>query len=149
MNKIFFILIIFSLNTFAQKNIFYVMIDSKSNSLFKFNKDKNNSFSSIKILKDKYKKTGFINRNNSKKSDNDIIVVKKQPIRKKYYEFQSYKKPKTVNSINTLKIYNIKDISKNKEVIKKIWGNYKYSIVFIEKENCSYKLWEMKPIYLE
>ncbi|MFL0063646.1 hypothetical protein, partial [Tenacibaculum maritimum] len=85
----------------------------------------------------------------SKKYDNDIIIVKTQPVRKRYYEFQSYKKPKTVSSISDLKTYSIKDISKNIEIFKESWGNHKYSIVFIEKVNCNYKLWEMKRIYLE
>ncbi|MFL0223049.1 hypothetical protein, partial [Tenacibaculum maritimum] len=145
MKNIFFILIIFSLNAYAQKNILYVVIESKNNSLFKF--EKNNSFSSIKILKNEYRRTGFINQKKSKKYDNDIIIVKTQPVRKRYYEFQSYKKPKTVSSISDLKTYSIKDISKNIEIFKESWGNHKYSIVFIEKVNCNYKLWEMKPIY--
>lgn len=149
MRNIFFLLILSSLNIYTQKNNLYVMIDNEFNSLYKFEIDENNSLSSIKILKDEYKKTDFIVKKSSKKSDNDVIVVKKQPVRKIYYEFQSYEKPKVINNISTLKIYNIQDVSKNIKKIREIWTNYKYSIVFIKKENCNYKLWKMKPIYLE
>ncbi len=149
MKKIFFLLILFSLNIYAQKNSFYVMIDNEFNSLFKFEKDKNNSFTSIKVLKDKYKKTGFIVENNSKKSDNDVIVVKAQPIIPRYYEFESYEKPKVINNISTFKVYNIEDISKNIKAFRKIWDNYRYSVVFIEKDKYNYNLWKMTPIYLE
>jgi hypothetical protein len=77
------------------------------------------------------------------------VIVKTQPINSNFYEFKSYKKPQKVNNIDSLKLHSIKDVSKNIKVFKEIWGNYKYSLVFIENKNCNYILWRMKPVYLE
>lgn len=129
------------------------MIDSEYKSLYRFksdvNQDNNFYFSSIKILKYEYKKNGFVNKNNSKKSDDEIVIVKKQPIETNYYEFESYERPEILTNIDMLKINSIKDISKNTGVAREIWGNYKYSVIFIENKNCNYILWKMKPLYLE
>ena len=148
-----FILIMYNFNTIAQENTLYVMIDSKYKSLYKFkkeiNQDKDYYFSSIKILKDSSKNDGFINKDISQKNDDDIVIVKTQPINSNFYEFESYKKPQKVNNIDSLKLHSIRDLSKNIEVFKEIWGNYKYSLVFIENKNCNYILWRMKPVYLE
>jgi superfamily I DNA/RNA helicase len=148
-----FILIIYNFNTIAQENTLYVMIDSKYKSFYKFkkeiNQDKDYYFSSIKILKDSSKNEGFINKDISQKNDDDIVIVKTQPISSNFYEFESYKKPQKVNNIDSLKLHSIRDLSKNIEVFKEIWGNYKYSLVFIENKNCNYILWRMKPVYLE
>ena len=148
-----FILIIYNFNTIAQENALYVMIDSRYKSLYKFkkevNQDKDYYFSSIKVLKDKSKNDGFTNKGVSQKNDDDIVIVKTQPVNTNFYEFESYKKPQKVGSIDSLKIYSIKDVSENIKEFKEIWGDYKYSVVFIENKNCDYILWQMNPIYLE
>ena len=92
-----FILIIYNFNTIAQENALYVMIDSRYKSLYKFkkevNQDKDYYFSSIKVLKDKSKNDGFTNKDVSQKNDDDIVIVKTQPVNTNFYEFESYKKP--------------------------------------------------------
>ena len=86
-----FILIIYNFNTIAQENTLYVMIDSKYKSLYKFKKEINQNkdyyFSSIKILKDSSKNDGFINKDISQKNDNDIVIVKTQPINSNFYYY--------------------------------------------------------------
>ncbi|WP_435260679.1 hypothetical protein [Tenacibaculum sp. nBUS_03] len=148
-----FIIVICNFNTIAQENVLYVMIDSKYQSLYKFkkeiNQDKDYYFSSIKVLKDRSKNDGFINKNVSQKNDDDIVIIKNQPINRIFYEFESYKKPQKINKIDSLKLYSLKDVSKNIEAFKKIWGDYKSSVVFIENKKCNYILWQMKPVYLE
>jgi hypothetical protein len=148
--KNFLILLFILINYIANaqsKNI-YVIIDNKYQKLFKFKKENNSYFSSIRILKYDKKNEGFNKKENSHKDD-DIIVISKQPIETNYYEFQSYKKPKDTKNINNLTTYNIEEISRNIKPIQKIWRNSDYSIVFIEKKECNYILWQMKPIYLE
>lgn len=149
-----FILLIYNFNIIAQEdNLIYVMIECKHESLYNFkkevSKDKNHYFSSIKILKDKYKNRGFNNKQISNKKGDDIVFFEKEPREKNFFEFQSYMKPKKMLKIDSLKLYSIKDVSRNIKEIKKIWGNYKYSIVFIENKNSNYLLWKMKPIYSE
>lgn len=145
--------IFLSIKAYTQKKELYVFIDYKYQSLFKFNsevnKNKDYYFSSIKILKDKNKDSGFIKKNISKEKEKDIIVVSKLPVETNYYEFQSYEKPEEALNIDTLKVYSIKDISKQTNDVKEIWGDYRYSVIFIEKINCKYRLWKMKPLYLE
>lgn len=134
--KKFLILLFILINYIANaqsKNI-YVIIDNKYQKLFKFKKENNSYFSSIRILKYDKKNEGFNKKENSHKDD-DIIVISKQPIETNYYEFQSYKKPKDTKNINNLTTYNIEEISRNIKPIQKIWRNSDYSIVFIEKKS--------------
>jgi len=150
MKKYILILLFFSINYNLNSQIknIYVIIDDKYEDFFKFKKEKSSNFSSIKILKYIKRHEGFNKKEYSKKDD-DIIIVSKQPIEVNYYEFQSYKKPKISKSINDLKTYNIEEVSRNIKPIQKIWTNSDYSIVFIEKQGCNYKLWKMKSIHLE
>lgn len=153
MKKLIYLLILAlsSFSTVAQENVLYVIIDSKYQSIYRFKTEINQSsyYSSIKILKEKYIQDGFNDKSSSKRSNDDIVIVKAQPMNKNYYEFQSYRKPKIVSNIDIYKKYNIKDVSGNIGAFKRIWGNYKYSIIFIEKKKCKYLLWRMKPVYLE
>ncbi len=136
----------------AQNKNLYVIVDYQYQQLFKFDKKTNKKnevyFSSIKILEYNKKNKGF-SKDKINPNVNDILVVSKQPTETNYYEFQSYKKPKKIKNIDNLKVFTIEDVSKNIELIQQIWTDPNYSIVFIEKVNCDYKLWEMKPIYLE
>jgi len=100
--KIFFpLLILFNIWMYSQDNVLYVMIDKKYDSIFKFNKE--NNYSSIKILKNKYIKIGFANKSKSNVLNQDIVVVKNQPVEKRYYEFGAYEMPKIVNNVKKLK----------------------------------------------
>ncbi|MFK8303125.1 hypothetical protein ACI75Y_09455 [Capnocytophaga stomatis] len=72
-----------------------------------------------------------------------------QPITKNYYEFESYENPIRVESIDNLRVYTIDDLRKNCYPISLIWSDTSYSIVFIEKIQTEYYLWEMTPIYEE
>jgi hypothetical protein len=150
MKKNILILLFLSINynVNAQSKNIYVIIDNKYEEFFKFKKENDPYFSSIKVLKYDKRDKGFNKKENSQKK-NDIIVVLKQPIENNYYEFQSYDKPKEEKNINLLKIYSIEEISRNIEPIHKIWTDSDYSIVFIEKIGCNYNLWKMKPIQLE
>ncbi len=150
MKKYILILLFLSINynLNAQIKSIYVIIDDKYENLFKFKKEKKSYFSSIKILKYDKRHKGFNKKGNSQKDD-DSIIVSKQPIEANYYEFQSYKKPKIAKIINHLKTYSIEEVSRNIKSIQKIWTNSDYSIVFIEKQDCNYKLWKMKSIHLE
>lgn len=130
----------------------FVYIDStKDSELYVFEKKVNNKFSSIKILKfDRKNKSGFTQEKRKHKDGNSIVVVNSQPISKNYYEFRSYKKPKEINSIDSLNFFYIKDLSKNIDAVSYIWKDSKYSIHFVEKINCkTYKVWEMSPVFRE
>ena len=150
MKKCILILLFISINynLNAQIKNIYVIIDNKHESFFKFKKEKNSCFSSIKILKYDKRLKGFNKKENSQE-DNDIIIVSKQQIETNYYEFQSSKKPKTAKNIKHLKTYSIEEISRNVKSIQKIWTDSDYSIIFIEETGCNYKLWKMKSIHLE
>lgn len=145
-------LLFFNFILAAQNKNLYVIIDYKQKQLFEFNKEINKKsetyFSVIKIVKYNKKNKGF-SKKETTNNVNDILVATKQPTETNYYEFQSYKKSKKIKNINHLKVYTIEDISKNIKSIQEIWTDPSYSILFIEKTNCDYELWEMKPIYLE
>jgi len=129
------------------KSIF-VMIDSIQNEqLFILEKNKNNVYANIRILKYDKRKEGFNNKETKIKSKNDIIQVNPEPNIINYYEFRANNPPQKLNSLKGLKLNSIQDVSKNK---KNVWSKYPYTIFFVEKlEKREYNLWEMNLIIYE
>lgn len=152
MNKSIYILVLLltGINSYAKKNVFVLLDDT---SLYQFttkcNADSDRYLANLKVLMDEFKKEGFKKKNKPSKSGNEIVIVDDAPGETEYYEFRSHKKPNKTSIIDTLKTYKIKDVSKNTAAINAVWENRSYSIIFIEKKNNEYILWNMDPVHEE
>lgn len=141
--KVFFISLFFHFFVQAQNDkTFYVLVNQTEKQHFEFNK-KYSEKDKTYVVKVKIFHKDEIAKNNVK---NKIV---NQPITKNYYEFESYENPIRVESIDNLRVYTIDDLRKNCYPISLIWSDTSYSIVFIEKIQTEYYLWEMTPIYEE
>jgi hypothetical protein len=144
MKKIIYLIIILNnLISFSQKKseIYVKMEKVKYKNLYASKKINQNL--QIKIIYFEKKNNGF--KNNTKKNDDEVIILEPLP-NEYYYEFNSIAKPVQVSNISKLNYYSIEDISKHK-----IWNKTPpHSLIFIEKLNdCNYNLWKMYPIMKE
>lgn len=138
----FFIII----NSYAQNNTYYVIIDSKLDSIYTFEKLK--GCSRIKIFKNAKSKVRYKTKRSKPHEPHDIVILEDQNSNN-YYEFMSCRDPKIVYNINYLKKYKLTDIYDNSSSFKYFWNNYTNTIVFIEKLKNKYKFWEMSTGYSE